>query len=78
MLAVTVETQVTFDTQLQEYFSKAAAYHNTGKSCKMPVLCSLLPSLVYAFPVRQRLQKCHVGGRVLHDTLVFDCDMSLT
>lgn len=37
--------------------SKAAAYHNTDKTHKMPVLHSLLPSLVYALPERQRLQK---------------------
>lgn len=66
--------------------SKAAARHwKHWKTLKMPVLLSLLPSLVCAVPGRRGLPKSGVGG-CCHtlcacqgaDTLAVDCDMSLT
>lgn len=88
MFAVTAETWVTFDTCLWWYFSKAAARHNTEKTQKMPVLLSLLPSLVYAVPERQRLPKravledgvtrCVPVSELTHSLLTVTCHLHET
>lgn len=73
---------MTFDTAAPKQLHVT---ENTEKTLKMPVLLSLLPSLVCAVPGRRGLPKSGVGG-CCHtlcacqgaDTLAVDCDMSLT